>query len=65
MADQLKIPDGFTIIENSMVLMLVKSEDVGKNPGVHAVCWIAEGEQRLLQRYYDYIASSVNEIRSG
>ncbi len=48
-----KIPDGYTVIANPIVLMLVKPDEVGNNPGVHAVCKIADGEQELLRRFYE------------
>lgn len=50
--NKLKVPDGYTIIANRTVLMLVKTEELEDNPGVHAAIYIKEGEQALLQRYY-------------
>ena len=47
----LKIPDGYKIIANRVVLMLVR-KDGGDNPGVRAVCRIEDGEQELLRRFY-------------
>ena len=48
-----QIPDGYEIIANQVVFMLVKSEQVGHNPGVHAVCRLKDGVRELLKRYYD------------
>jgi len=52
-SDYSRIPDGYNIITNSVMLMLVKSDQIGKNPGVHAVCPIADGVRELLRRFYE------------
>jgi hypothetical protein len=57
----LEIPDGYTIIANRVALMLVKTEQVGNNPGVHAACYIQDGEQELLRRFYATQDKEVNE----
>lgn len=54
MTDETKyeIPTGYKVINNRIGLLLVKS-DAGENPGVYAACYIKEGQQVLLKRFYD------------
>lgn len=56
-------PEGYTIIANRIVLMLVKTDAVGDNPAVYAVCTIADGEQELLRRFHEQNIGEQDEKR--
>jgi hypothetical protein len=51
--DYNRIPDGYEIIANEVAFMLVRSEEVGKNPGVKAACYKKDGVRELLKRFYE------------